>query len=49
MIKMARATMNRIIAIGNMRRNSAKARTKPNGKMSGNPIGIMCGKNRIPL
>jgi hypothetical protein len=41
MIKTARTTMDRIIAIGNMRRNSAMARPKPNGKISGNPIGIM--------
>jgi hypothetical protein len=41
MIKTARTTMSRMIATGNINLNSAKARPMPNGKMSGNPIGIM--------
>jgi hypothetical protein len=41
MIKTASTTISRITAIGNTRRNSAKARPKPNGKINGNPIGII--------
>jgi len=41
MIKTAKTTISRITATGNIRRNSAKAKKRPNGKISGNAIGIM--------
>jgi hypothetical protein len=49
MIKTARTTISRTMAIGNTRWNSFRAKPKPNGKISGKPIGIIWGKNRIPL
>jgi hypothetical protein len=45
MIKTARTTISRIMATGNSRwnsiRNSTKATKRPNGKINGNPIGII--------
>jgi hypothetical protein len=41
MIKTARTTMSRTTATGNTRWNRAEARTKPNGNINGNAIGIM--------